>query len=114
MIDPYLMPSGALRNLLGIADPQLLSQAEADISRAKLMLLARQPLRGDYDLTHLQRLHATIFGDIYPWAGELRTVDISKQTPFCPVQNIRAYADEVFGRLRSVALRGHQRPAPVP
>lgn len=40
-------------------------------------------------------------------AGELRTIDISKQTPFCPVRNLGVYAGEVFGRLRSADwLRG--------
>lgn len=33
---------------------------------------------GDFDLAHLQATHRYIFGDIYPWAGELRTVRITK------------------------------------
>ncbi|GAB2893382.1 Fic/DOC family protein [Streptomyces mayteni] len=111
MTDPYLLPSGALRNRLDITDAVALSEAEADISRARLAILSSRPLPGTYDLAHLQRFHATIFGDVYPWAGELRTIDITKWTPFCPARNIRAYADEVFGRLRSASwLRGLSRP----
>ena len=107
MSDPYLLPSGALRNKLGITDPRALSEAEADISRARLAILTSRPLPGDYDMAHLQRFHSVIFGDVYPWAGELRTVDLTKWTSFCPVRNICAYADEVFGRLRSANwLRG--------
>lgn len=30
------------------------------------------------DLTELQRIHEGLFGKIYDWAGELRTVDIRK------------------------------------
>ncbi|WP_281291975.1 Fic/DOC family protein [Streptomyces tailanensis] len=44
---------------------------------------------------------------MYHWAGELRTVDIAKHTPFCPLQHMTAYAAEVFGRLRAADhLRG--------
>lgn len=101
MIDPYALPNGVLRNNLGITDQQLLTSAEADITRARLVQLIERPLAGAYDLSHLRAFHAVIFGDVYSWAGELRTVDIAKRTPFCPAVNIASYADEVFGRLRS-------------
>ncbi|MEV8287058.1 hypothetical protein [Streptomyces niveus] len=74
------MPNGVLRNKLGITDHQLLATAEADITRARLVMLAERPLHGAYDLDHLQAFHASVFGDIYPWAGELRTVNIAKRT----------------------------------
>ncbi|MGW5969460.1 Fic/DOC family protein [Streptomyces sp. NPDC055186] len=109
MSDPYAMPNGVLRNKLGITDPQLLAAAEADITRARLIMLTERPLPGAYDLGHLQAFHAAIFGDIYPWAGELRTVNIAKRTPFCPVRNLVPYAGEVFGRLVS---SGHLRALP--
>ncbi|MDX3132899.1 hypothetical protein PV367_24690 [Streptomyces europaeiscabiei] len=99
------MPRGVLRNKLGITDHQLLAAAEADITRARLVMLAERPLPGAYD-RHLQAFHAAIFGDIYPWAGGLRTVNIAKRTPFCPARNLVPYAGEVFGRLAS---SGHLR-----
>lgn len=101
MSDPYLLPNSVLRNRLGITDSELLAMAEADITRAKLVVLAERPLRGGYDLAHFQAFHRVIFGDIYAWAGQLRTVELSKHTPFCPLVNLRDFADEVFGRLRS-------------
>lgn len=106
MNDPYTLPNGVLRNNLGITDHQLLAAAEADVTRARLVMLAERPLPGAYDLSHLQTFHATIFGDIYAWAGELRTVNIAKRTPFCPARNLVSYAEEVFGRLAS---SGHLR-----
>ncbi|MFD5661608.1 Fic/DOC family protein [Streptomyces hirsutus] len=109
MNDPYAMPNGVLRNKLGITDHRLLEAAEADITRARLVMLAERPLPGAYDLGHLQAFHASIFGDIYPWAGELRTVNIAKRTPFCPARNLVSYAGEVFGRLASA---GHLRDLP--
>jgi cell filamentation protein len=110
--DPYSMPNGVLRNKLGITDRQLLAEAEADITRARLVMLAERPLSGAYDLGHLRAFHATIFGDIYPWAGELRTVNIAKRTPFCPARNLVSYAGEIFGRLASPGhLQSLQRQA---
>ncbi|MEW2557547.1 Fic/DOC family protein [Streptomyces griseorubiginosus] len=109
MNDPYAMPNGVLRNKLGITDHEPLAAAEADITRARLVLLAERPLPGAYDLGHLQAFHAAVFGDIYPWAGQLRTVNIAKRTPFCPARNIESYAGEVFGRLAS---SGHLRDLP--
>lgn len=101
MSDPYLLTNGVLRNRLGITDSELLAMAESDITRAKLVVLAEQPVSGGYDLTHLQAFHRAIFSDIYAWAGQLRTVELSKHTPFCPLVNLRSFAAEVFGRLRS-------------
>jgi cell filamentation protein len=99
--DPYAMPNGVLRNKLGITDQQLLAAAEADITRPRLVMLSERPLPGTYDLGHLQAFHAAVFGDIYPWAGELRTVNVARRTPFCPARNLVPYAGEVFGRLAS-------------
>lgn len=112
MTDPYALPNGTLRNLLGITDAAELEAAEADITRARLLQIHQNPPLGAFDLAHLQRIHAEIFGDVYAWAGQLRTVEIAKHTPFCPVQHLRAYADDVFARLRADdSLHGLTRPA---
>ena len=40
---------------------------------------SREPIpRGAFDLAHLRAIHRHLFQDIYDWAGELRTVEISK------------------------------------
>ncbi|MGH3436017.1 MAG: Fic/DOC family protein [Sciscionella sp.] len=81
--------------------------AEADLSAVRLAGLQQRPLPGNYDLAHLQRFHERIFGDVYPWAGELRTVGIAKGGMFCLPQHIESFAAEVFGRLEAAQrLRG--------
>lgn len=35
-------------------------------------------MAGGYDLAHLQRIHRHLFGDVYDWAGEIRTVALAK------------------------------------
>ncbi|MCP2323693.1 cell filamentation protein [Hamadaea flava] len=110
-VDPYIDPeSGVLRNRLGIVQESLLQEAEAGLSIAALADLGIRPLAGAYDLTHLQAFHREIFGDIYPWAGQIRTVGIARTEPFCLPQHIEAYAEEVFGGLaKERFLRGADR-----
>ena len=76
-----IQAAAVLRNNLEIHDPQELSQAEADIV-ARPCRPERSPLPGDYDLAHWQAFHRRIFGGLYPWAGELRTVQIAKPNAF--------------------------------
>lgn len=77
--DPYVDPrSGVLINKLGITDDKALQQAERDITRIRIAEVLREPLPGKYDLAHLQAVHKHIFSDLYPWAGEIRSVQIGK------------------------------------
>lgn len=69
-----------LRNL---ADPPATSAAdlqrfEDDRLEFRMVQLRVQPIEGNFDLEHLQAIHHHLFQDVYPWAGELRTVGISK------------------------------------
>jgi cell filamentation protein len=100
-VDPYTDPAtGLLRNKLGITDRGELAAAEADITTARIMRLAQRPIPGGYDLPHLQAIHKEVFGSIYPWAGQIRTVEISKQnTQFCRTGMIHNFAEDVFGTL---------------
>jgi cell filamentation protein len=77
--DSYTDPAtGVLKNRLGITDETELEQTEAQFVAARSSELARDPIVGSFDLQHLRSIHRYLFGDIYDWAGQLRTVDISK------------------------------------
>jgi cell filamentation protein len=77
--DHYLDPaSGVLINRFGITDTAALEATEADLVAARSRELAQTPLEGGFDLAHLQAIHRYLFGDLYTWAGQLRTIDISK------------------------------------
>ena len=98
--DPYLDPqAGVLPNRLGLTDPDELDRAEADLTGFRLVELGERALPGAYDLAHLQAFHRFIFGDLYDWAGELRTVSIAKTDLFCLPQNLVGFAEDVFGKL---------------
>lgn len=112
-IDPYTDPAtGVLRNRFGIIDPQRLAEAEAGVTLVAIAELGVRILPGSYDLRHLQEFHRVIFGELYEWAGELRTVGIAKTDPFCLPQHIESYSTGVFAELaRENFLRGLSRGA---
>ena len=59
------------------------------------------PIKGKFDLRHLQSIHQFIFSDIYDWAGELRTVNIAKGNQFCNHQYLETYADGIIKKLKT-------------
>jgi cell filamentation protein len=70
-------------------------------------------LPGEYNLEHLMQFHRALFGDIYEWAGELRTVNIHKAGSMFAAHQF--LGDEMTSLLRRLAqdnwLRGLQRRA---
>ena len=107
--DPYVYPgTNVLRNHFGLRDAGELDRREQDASFARLLELAAEPLAGRYDLAHLQAFHRHIFGDVWPWAGELRTVAIAKaDTMFALPEHNAPYLSGVLAELpRENYLRG--------
>ncbi len=98
--DPYRDPdTGVLRNNLGLTDQRACDTAEARLSALRIGQLEMTPLPGLYDLAHLRAFHRHIFGDLYPWAGEVRQVDIARTAAFAHWRHIHSYADYLFGEL---------------
>lgn len=67
-----------LRNKADIRDPVALDAFEADVTAVRMLELVDNPIQGVFDLKHLCAIHHYLFQDVYDWAGELRTVDISR------------------------------------
>ena len=111
--DPYSDPvTGVLLNKLGLGSATGLEAAEREITHAALIWLDESPATPTYDLGHLREIHRRIFGDVYDWAGQLRTVAIAKGTWFCLPQYIQSAAAEVFRALHGEnLLRGLPRDA---
>jgi cell filamentation protein len=75
-VDPYLYPgTTVLRNRLGITDERKLDRFERRVVGDRI---AEGAPVGSFDLSHLRAIHRHLFQDIYDWAGELRSVEISK------------------------------------
>ncbi|MDO3383297.1 putative adenosine monophosphate-protein transferase Fic [Gilvimarinus algae] len=97
--DPACYPgTSTLRNLLNIKDPSKLEEAERDISFHSAQEVEFSP--PPYDLDYLCYLHKRLFQDIYAWAGDIRTIDISKgHTRFCTASRLRPEASKLFTTL---------------
>lgn len=92
-----------LINKLGITDDDKLAGVEAAITFAKTSELEKNPIEGDFDLSHYLSIHRFLFEDIYEWAGELRTVDISKKgTDFAKAEEVKKLSENCFQRLKAL------------
>src|SRR5438477_5771719 len=77
--DPYLYPgTNVLKNLRGLTDPELLERFEARRTHRRIAELIDRPAPGRFDLAHFKSVHRYIFQDVYEWAGQCRTVNMSK------------------------------------
>lgn len=89
-----------LINTLDIRDQADLDAVEGTIVPAKAALWEEKPLADSFDFAHYCAIHRFLFEDLYPWAGQMRTVDISKKgTLFCPAVQIDQTAKAIFARL---------------
>ncbi len=106
--DPHSDPvTGVLYNMLGLRSAAALEAAEREITHAALILLDESPVSPSYDLPHLREIHRRIFGDIYEWAGQIRTVAIAKDAVFCLPQYVESSAAVIFRELHDEdCLRG--------
>lgn len=105
--DPYVLPNGVLINSLNLTTTAELEEAEAEFVPYRTAELWDNSVVGGFDLVHLQEIHRRLFQDIYPWAGQLRTVDIGKTgTDFLANGLIQKRANELFANL---AQEGHLR-----
>lgn len=112
--DPYVYPgTSCLRNRAGIRDARTLARLEAEQRSIVIAQIERTRLPGRYDLEHLRAFHRRIFGDIYEWAGELRSVAIAKDdSVFALPEHIDSYLAGVLGALAGKGyLRGLARAA---
>jgi len=87
----YLYPnSDILINNYGIMDNDELLRKETELSFDKLVELFDNPIKGNFDISHLCKIHKYLFEDLYPWAGEFRVVNISKNhSNFCDYSQIK-------------------------
>jgi len=79
----------ALENKLGITDDAALAREEERISKTKALELFETGLLDSFEVgtfASLQKIHKYLFGEIYAFAGEMRTVNIAKGNfRFAPV-----------------------------
>lgn len=101
----YCYPNtNILKNKFGIMDMSILYEAEREYSMVRYAELENTGVTGRFDLKHLQTIHRYLFQDVYEWAGETRTVDISKGNIFCLCQFILPQFDILYKELKKDKL----------
>lgn len=97
--DPYVYPgTRTLRNNLGIRDATALERAELRINREQAGRPVPDPR---ISAEGFKAIHRHLFGEIYAWAGETRTVSLAKgEAYFGPPQFVEA---ELARRFRKLA-----------
>lgn len=84
----------ALDNKLNITDSAELARVEERISKARALELFETGLLDSLEVgtfAGLKKIHSFLFGDIYDFAGKLRTVNIAKGSfRFAPVMYLEA------------------------
>jgi len=92
--------STVLKNKFNIHDAEKLDIMERSITS---MLIAKAMIEIPFenvDFEFYKNLHKYVFGDIYEWAGTIRTVDMSKKgTRFCPADKIEERGQRIFQKI---------------
>jgi len=100
---------GILSNVPGLTDPGELEDFERIQATKAIFNLLLDPVKGRFDTAHLIVIHARIFKNIYPWAGQLRQVDIHRSGSyyFAAVQFMEMNLNSTFAKLAAEnRLRG--------
>ena len=96
-----------LINKFGLRDAEALAEVEAAVVPAKAAMWEAKPLCETFDFAHYKAIHHWLFEDLYEWAGEVRTIDLSKKRnnvlsgrgnkPCCPGDFFAFESGEVSG-----------------
>ena len=100
-MDPYIHSrSHLLKNKANLHTPEALAAHEARMVFKRLIFLYSRPVTGTFDLAHLLAIHHALFQDVYPWAGRVRSCDLSLGlVSFCPAQWLESSLTALFGEL---------------
>ncbi len=101
-MDSYYCYPGTyvLKNKLNITDDEELKKVEREITSLRTAQLMQKPLKGKFDFEYLKVIHKFLFGDIYEWAGKVRSVNISKGNQFCRCEFIAEQMTEIMNKLK--------------
>ena len=109
MADYFVEGGDVLENKLGITDPEQLREAEEDaFSDTAADILNEDLSDAILDFNFFKQLHGRLFGKVYPFAGQIRTVNITKQDssiPFCYADFIEPEANRIFQNLGTKDLQ---------
>lgn len=90
-----------LVNKLGLKSQEALDQAEKIAVTLHSVEIEKEYNGLPLSFNYYCSIHKRLFGDIYEWAGSLRTVEIAKKgTKFCKPEDIFQIREAMFLRLQ--------------
>lgn len=105
MRDPYLYEDAeVLRNLAGIKNEEFLRNAEADITGIAMACMYNFKY-DKFNIETLKDIHKNIFGQIYSWAGEFRTIQMVKPEYVLGGDTVRYANPKEIKRLLNDAMK---------
>lgn len=82
--DDALLPNGTFKNKIHITDQKELQELEYRVTKLKYRTIPNYTIT---DIDALKKIHEWLFSDLYPWAGQYRTINLSKgATSFMPYE----------------------------
>ena len=100
MKDVYVYPNTNI--LINNYDIKNSEQLEIIESQAYTVAKLKGVPFGDFSFKHFKNIHKTLFGKVYPWAGEIRNVDITKgDTFFCRHEFIETEFNKLTKELKT-------------
>ncbi|WFS69544.1 Fic family protein (plasmid) [Agrobacterium leguminum] len=98
--DPYCYPgTSVLINKFGVRDQEQLNVREQVTTKKALRDLELNPVKGNFDRQHLMEIHRRIFQDVYPFAGQQRTYNMSKPEPVLSGASVKYGDHKVMDQL---------------
>lgn len=95
-------------NYFGIRNQALLDEIESGIVAVRMAEILRDDQNTAFNFDRLKMIHERLFSDIYPFAGVVRTISVTRRTLFCLPQYIDRMAHDIFTKLRKDHLLRHQ------
>ncbi len=93
--DPYCFPgTNILQNIPGILEAKELQRVESNLAALRGQTVEDNPPLLT-DLPYLKSIHRTLFGDVYPWAGETRR-DLGRMVKTRENGSVVVYGDSAF------------------
>lgn len=96
-------PRDVPENLFGISDPEELDRVAGRLAAARLARLEDSVQMDSFTRADLVEVHAFLLGDVYPWAGDVRTTEVRAMgMAMCRAQFVDNELDRV---LRDIVRR---------
>ena len=97
----YCYDNGVLFNKLNITDQKEFDKVEASLTYLRINMLSQKDYKFSFDVNYYLSIHKYIFQDLYEFAGEIRSENITKgNTPFCRPEFVFNYLKYTLEELK--------------